>query len=145
MIWTASTACCLHSMFQLFFRDFQIGRVFPIKIQFISRFYIRPSFFKFNTLLFSISIRFSTSSFVSFNLDIPFLSSTFVLSKCNVRYLGLTFGFSSATFVYWRRFIYFYASVTFVFSLSFVFHLTSFVFLKQMTKSSRVNKTNAEL
>ena len=56
-------------------------RVFPIKIQFISRFYVRPSFFRFNIpfiqqwhSFFNLNFRFILSWH-------SFLSSTFVLLK----------------------------------------------------------------
>ena len=49
-----------------------ISRVFPIKIQFNSRFYIRPSFFKFSTPFIQ-----HWHSF--FNFNIRFLTLTFVL------------------------------------------------------------------
>ena len=65
--------------------------VFPIKIQFISRFYVQPSFFRFKTPLFNHDIRFSTSTFILFNLDSRFLSSAFILFKHNVCYSSLTF------------------------------------------------------
>ena len=117
-----------------------VWRVFPIKIQFISRFYKRPSFFKFNTPFIQ-----HWHSYFKFNT--PFIQPWHLFFNFNISfYLTLTFVFfSSPTFVYWRRFTCFYSRVTFVSSLSFVFHLTSFVLKKQMTKSSRLNKTNVKL
>ena len=69
-----------------------LWHVFPFEIQFISRFYVQPSFLNSIPLLFNHGIRFSTSTFLLFNLDSCFLSSAFVLFKHNVRlYLRSTF------------------------------------------------------
>ena len=59
----------------------QVWRLFPIKIRFISCFYIQPSFFKFNTPFIQHWHSFFNFNIVSFNLDSRFLSSTFVLFK----------------------------------------------------------------
>ena len=104
-----------------------VWRVF----QFVSRFYIRPSFFKLNTpfiqhwhSFFNFNIRF-------FNLDSGFLSSTFVLFKCDVRVL-----MSIYLFLLKR-------DICFQFVIRFSLNIIRFK--KQMTKSSRLNKTNVEL
>ena len=69
-----------------------LWRIFRIKIQFISHFYVQPSFFKFSApfiqpwhLFFKFNIRFF------FNLGSPFLCSAFFLFKHNIRYLSSTF------------------------------------------------------
>ena len=64
--------------------------VFLIKIQFSTRIYKRPSFFNFKFVLFSLDIRFSTSTFVLLHLDIRFSTLTFVLFRRYGRELVLT-------------------------------------------------------
>ena len=83
-----------------------LWHVFPFEIQFISRFYVQPSFLNSIPLLFNHGIRFSTSTFLLFNLDSCFLSSAFVLFKHNVCYLTWHSFYSSVTilsFVFLKR------------------------------------------
>ena len=88
--------------------------------------------------------RFSTSIFVLFKLDNRFLNSAFVLFKYNILYLSPTLVFCKRDVRVLMSIYIFLLKRDICFQFVIRFSLNIIRFKKQMTKSSRLNKTNVE-
>ena len=100
---------------------------------------------KFNLLVvFTYDLCFSNSLLLLFNIGIRFSTSTFVLFNLDSRFLSSKFLFERDVHVFMSIYIFLLKrDICFQFAIRFSLNIIRFK--KQMTKSSRLNKTNVEL